>query len=126
MLADLTRVGSDVSITPILTIDGLGSPAFLAKFVSGPMKSGQVLYIRPRFLDQSYSGTIYERIIKFMVNQYVVAPASLIATAAHNKTVLIWPAGTPRNRPLPVAVSSSPMPPASTRQLGQQPSIHPR
>lgn len=94
-LADLTRVGSDVSITPILTI---GGPAFLAKFVSGSMKGDQVLYIWPRFLDQSYSGTIYESVIKFMANQYTAAPASLTVTVTDNKTVLTWLAGTPGNR----------------------------
>lgn len=88
-------MGSDVSITPILTI---GGPAFLAKFVSGSMKGDQVLYIWPRFLDQSYSGTIYESVIKFMVNQYTAAPASLTVTVTDNKTVLTWLAGTPGNR----------------------------
>lgn len=73
-LADLTQVGPDVSITPILTIDGLGSPAFLAKFVNGPMKGGQVLYIWSTFLDQSYSGALYQGVIKFIANQYTAAP----------------------------------------------------
>jgi len=73
-LADLTQAGPDVSITPILTIDSLGSPAFLAKFVNGPMKGGQVLYVWSRFLDQSYSDALYVSIIKFIANQYTAAP----------------------------------------------------
>jgi hypothetical protein len=97
-LADLTRVGSDVSITPILAIDGLGSPAFLAKFTSGPMRSGQVLYVWSRFLDQSYSDAIYDGVIRFIANQYTAAPASLTATVTDNKVVLTWPAATPGNR----------------------------
>jgi len=96
-LADLTWVGSDVSITPILTTDGLGGPAFLAKLVNGPMKGGQVLYIWSRFLDQSYSGTIYESVIEFMANQYSAALASLATTVTNSKTVLTWPAGTAGN-----------------------------
>lgn len=62
------------------------------------MKGDQVLYIWPRFLDQSYSGTIYESVIKFMANQYTAAPASLTVTVTDNKTVLTWLAGTPGNR----------------------------
>jgi hypothetical protein len=97
-LADLTRVGSDVSITPILTIDGLGSPAFLAKFVSGPMRSGQVLYIWSTFLEQDYANTLYDGVTRFIANQYTAAPASLTATTADGKVILSWPAGTPGNR----------------------------
>jgi hypothetical protein len=97
-LADLTRVGSDVSITPILTIDGLGSPAFLAKFASGPMKGGQVLYIWSTFLEQDYAHTLYDGVIRFIANQYTAAPASLTATVTDNKVILSWPAGTPGNR----------------------------
>jgi hypothetical protein len=97
-LADLTQVRSDVSITPILTIDDLGSPAFLAKFMSGPMKGGQVLYVWSRFLDQSYSDVLYESVIKFIADQYTGAPASLTATVMDNKAVLTWPVGTPGNR----------------------------
>ncbi|MFZ2414171.1 MAG: stalk domain-containing protein, partial [Candidatus Cryosericum sp.] len=96
-LADLARVKPEVSITPILTIDGLGSPAFLAKFVSGSMKGGQVLYIWSRFLDQSYSDTIYESVIKFIANQYTAAPASLTVTLVDDKVVLNWSAGIPGN-----------------------------
>jgi hypothetical protein len=57
-----------------------------------------VLYIWSRFLDQSYSDTIYESVIKFIANQYTAAPASLTATVARDKTVLTWPAGIPGNR----------------------------
>jgi hypothetical protein len=97
-LADMTRVGSDVRITPILTMDGLGSPAFLASFVSGPMKGGQVLYVWSRFLDQSYSDTFYEGITRFIANEYTAAPATLTATVTDGKVVLTWPAGIPGNR----------------------------
>jgi hypothetical protein len=49
-------------------------------------------------LDQSYSDTFYEGIIRFIANQYTAAPATLTATVTDGKVVLAWPAGIPGNR----------------------------
>jgi hypothetical protein len=71
---DPAQVSSDVKITPILTIDGLGDAAFLAEFVSGPMKGGKILYVWGTFFRQYYADALYDGVIRFIANQYIAAP----------------------------------------------------
>ena len=99
-LLNTSQVIPDVRVTPILSIDDLGDAAFLAEFVSGPLKGGKILYVWYTFLSQDYADALTDGVIKFVANQYTAAPAALAATVNDGNVTLTWSPASPGNRPI--------------------------